>query len=236
MSEKVDLKGCSFVITEDKIYLNNGSFNTELNQITKDFLLNDFSVSAKKLKKGMGRNKGASFELDVSKKLSVWWYGVKKAIRRTPMSGGWSKTMAAGDLICEFEDSWPFSIECKHNKSWSFNELFLDGLGMIGKFWSQCVNESPKNKIPVLVFRGNYGKTYVLIKKSDMVISESILNGKIVSLKDQFNEPVLIFMFDLLLKLDPIKMLKDVVFNTKITPEKLEQDRKSAEQKFKSDE
>ena len=202
MSEKLDLKGCSIIIDDDgKVYLNNGCFNTELSQVTKDFLLNDFLNSKKKLRKGMGRSKGASFELDTSKKLSMWWYGVKKAIRRTPLSGGWSKTIASGDLICEFEDSWPFSVECKHNKSWSFNELFSENLGMIGKFWSQCVKESPKNKIPILIFRGNYGKTYVMIKKSDMVVSESILDGKIVLLKDQFNDQVLIFLFEAIIVL-----------------------------------
>ncbi len=179
----------------------------------------------KKRKPGMGRDKGSTFELDVADKLSIWWYRAKKVLRRTPMSGGWSKTAAAGDLISEFPNSWPFGIECKHNKSWSWNDLFNPSLGEIGSFWNQCVTECESGKIPVLVFRGNYGKTYVMVRTTDFNISESKLDGPIVKRKGVKEIESSIFQFDLMLKLDPLELIKEGLLYNLTDSEVLKKDR-----------
>jgi hypothetical protein len=162
----------------------------------------------KVMKLGMGRDKGAGFELDVADKMSLWWFGVKRAIRRTPMSGGWSKTKAAADLISEL-DPFPFSVECKHNKSWTFLDLFNPTLGELGSFWTQCKKQRPPNTIALLVFRGNFGKTYVMFRDAefpllDLLEGPELLKRRLVRTHDQDGEEITITHFeDCLLKYNP---------------------------------
>jgi hypothetical protein len=106
------------------------------------------------------REKGCEFEREVAASLSTWWYGVPKALRRTPMSGGMFKTMSS-DIVSELE-GWPIGVECKHSTAWSWQDLFNPNWGTLGNFWSQCVKECVLEKSPMLVFRGNFGKTYVM--------------------------------------------------------------------------
>lgn len=233
--EYLNPEGCDLVISDNSIVslrVNGSSF-----QVPVEFSETMISHLRKKkvLKAGMGRNKGSSFELDTASKFSMWWYNCKKVIRRTPMSGGWSRTMASGDLICELDSSFLFSIECKHSKSWSFNDLFTADMGTLGKYWDQCRGESPDNKIPILVFRGNYGKTYVMLPKSEVTMNEKLLGAPIVELDDPSSNRVIIFTLDALLKLDPISLLKNNVFTrVKISPETLESERIIAFEKFGS--
>jgi hypothetical protein len=113
------------------------------------------------MKPGGGRAKGAGFELDVAWYFSHYWWGTPRAIRRTPMSGGWSKTSAGGDLISEV-DPFPFSVECKFSVAWHFGELFNKGWGELGSYWEQCKGDATRGKIPLLVFKGNGTAIYCM--------------------------------------------------------------------------
>lgn len=116
------------------------------------------------MKPGGGRAKGAGFELDVAWWFSYYWWGTPRAIRRTPMSGGWSKTSAGGDLISEL-DPFPFSVECKFSQGWHFGELFNKGWGELGSYWQQCKHDATRNKIPFLVFKGNGTAIYCMFPR-----------------------------------------------------------------------
>jgi hypothetical protein len=112
-----------------------------------------------------GRQKGANFELDVAWFVSMWWWGTPRVLRRTPMSGGWSKTSASGDLISEL-DPFPFSVECKFSVGWHMGELFNPGWGMLGDYWKQCIGDAThQRKIPMLCFKTNGSPIYVMMER-----------------------------------------------------------------------
>lgn len=114
------------------------------------------------------RDKGCNFERDVSWFVSLWWWGTPRAISRTPMSGGWHKTIAAGDLISEV-DPMPLSIECKCAQDWHYGELFNKGWSTLGGYWEQCVGDaSHQQKHPMLVFKSNGTPVYVMMEKSSL--------------------------------------------------------------------
>lgn len=115
------------------------------------------------------RAKGCEYELEIAEHYSLWWFKVKRAIRRTPLSGGWSRTIATGDLISEL-DPWPFSVECKNNTSWEFkNDLFHPTLGVIGEFWRQCTTAAEKeSKMPVLNFHGMRTRHFMMYRTEDI--------------------------------------------------------------------
>jgi hypothetical protein len=121
------------------------------------------------------RAKGATFELDVSKELSIWW-GTK--LRRTPLSGGWSKDNVTGDIAAS-EPYFPFSVECKSTESWEFFQLLKSpDKAELAEHWKQCVNDSQgrsftspgllkKPLIPLLTFKRNFHPMYCGIRVQD---------------------------------------------------------------------
>ena len=77
------------------------------------------------------RQKGNKYELDISKMISNWAIRVFQLdpdiplFSRTPRSGGWRtdvpvglENTVVGDLVTP--EWWPWAVECKNQKTWSF--------------------------------------------------------------------------------------------------------------------
>jgi hypothetical protein len=77
------------------------------------------------------------------------------------MSGGFATKKfrddwnAASDIVTP-DDSFPFSVEVKHQEEVvSVEALINSDVSPVWKWWEQCVEESPPGKIPLLVFKRN---------------------------------------------------------------------------------
>lgn len=114
------------------------------------------------------RNKGCGFESDVARKLSAWWGSGPLSFRRTPLSGGWDRSRAAGDLLVP--DDFPWSIECKATKTWDLSQL-LSGEGALVNFWRQAVTDAAAGsppRSPVLLLRNRSAGTLLVIRRCDV--------------------------------------------------------------------
>ena len=120
---------------------------------------------ASKKKPFGSRNKGAAFERLVAKLFSAW---CGEEIRRTPLSGGWTKKPDSDlrcDLICD-NPQFIYSIEVKKREGWDLSDL-ITGVRAVGStsllgFWEQTLSQAPKDKIPLLVFSKNHDFIYVM--------------------------------------------------------------------------
>lgn len=131
------------------------------------------SVGHKRLgdmRRGGGKAKGASFEREVCKQLSLWISQGKNedVFWRSAMSGGRSTVAArkgkrlaqqAGDISCispvgqAFIDD--FFIECKCYKSLNFEGL-ITGRGKLVEFWNIAKREAALyGKSPLLIAKQN---------------------------------------------------------------------------------
>ena len=119
-------------------------------------------------KKGInGRSKGAGFENDICKLLTVWW---GDEFHRTPASGGlhWKKVdSVGGDVICE-DKAFPLSTECKKQEEWNFDQIVM-GTGDVYLYWAQCINDAEEHgKTPWLVFSKNLKPKFFMMYKQDL--------------------------------------------------------------------
>jgi hypothetical protein len=114
------------------------------------------------------RAKGAAYELKIAKKLAAW---CGEILRRTPMSGGWSKDAAfgvGGDLVCD-NPCFSYHVEMKKREGWRLEDL-LTGANNVGSisirsWWDQTVRESAHTgKIPLLVFSRNLLPDLVMVR------------------------------------------------------------------------
>lgn len=78
------------------------------------------------------RRKGNKRENEIAKELSLWWTSGKdnKALRRSPLSGGWLRKGSDGDIlpVSELTEGFPFLIDVKDQKvvdSIEFADLLL---------------------------------------------------------------------------------------------------------------
>jgi len=103
------------------------------------------------------RSKGARAERLLAQKFSAWW---GSDFTRTPSSGGFSTKKfrddwnAAGDLVTP-DETFPFCVESKHAEGWHLEQVLTSPKCAIIKWWEQTVGETPKGKIPLLVFTRN---------------------------------------------------------------------------------
>jgi len=114
--------------------------------------------------------KGSNFERKIAKLLSNWYFGIPDRLKRTPLSGGFSKNYK-GDL---FEDvsvkisddpvknstrHFPFNVECKHQEVPLDIPALLSDKSVFWQFWNQTTTEfantPDSGKIPLLVFTKN---------------------------------------------------------------------------------
>ena len=107
------------------------------------------------------RNKGASFERQISKVFSEW-LGCK--VRRTPMSGAYGgEWNLGGDLMFDIEVPW--YVELKNRESWRLEQLLNpEPCGPIVKWLDSTWEEASKEgKVPMVVFTRNRVGTYILL-------------------------------------------------------------------------
>lgn len=129
------------------------------------------------MRKGGGKAKGASFEREVCKRLSLWVSdGTQEDVFwRSAMSGGRSTLAAkagkrlaaqAGDLSCIHPNGQPFlnrfMVECKF-----YNDLeivgFLLGRGTLAGFWKIAKKDAATySKHPLLIAKQNRLPTIAL--------------------------------------------------------------------------
>jgi hypothetical protein len=123
------------------------------------------------MRKGGGKQKGAAFEREVCRELSLWMsHGKQEDVYwRSAMSGGRS-TVAfalgkrfqnqAGDISCISPVGDPltrrFLIECKSYAKLNFLGL-LTGKGNLIEFWGEAlVQAAAYNKLPLLIAKQNH--------------------------------------------------------------------------------
>lgn len=126
-----------------------------------------------KVKRKNSRQKGSTYERQIAK-LFTKWSGVEW--RRTPMSGGWSKTIdfgVAGDLVCAHDTD--IHVELKNREGWCLTDLIF-GLRVnagIVSWLKQAERDAKANGKPValLIFRRNRLRdSLVMHKKTDPVV------------------------------------------------------------------
>lgn len=109
--------------------------------------------------------KGGEFEREISKFLTKWLTGKEKPYKywRQDASGGLAtiheeNVHLTGDIKPLAKDSEfltdIFSIECKTGyPKTSFWQHFISTKFAVEQFWSQCVEDTPENKHPMLIYR-----------------------------------------------------------------------------------
>jgi hypothetical protein len=126
------------------------------------------------------KQKGASFERDVCRRLSLWVSNGKQedCYWRSSMSGGRSTVAAkkgkrlaaqAGDISCIHPLGEPFAakflIECKHYANLELTQLCLNGKGKLAEFWKIVSKEADRcGKEPLLIAKQNRYPTIVCMK------------------------------------------------------------------------
>lgn len=109
--------------------------------------------------------KGGEFEREISKYLTKWLTGVEKPYKywRQDASGGLAtiheeNIHLTGDIKPLAKDSEfltdIFSIECKTGyPKTSFWQHFIPTKFALEQFWAQCIEDTPENKHPMLIYR-----------------------------------------------------------------------------------
>ena len=104
------------------------------------------------------KDKGGRGQRAVAKLLKGWW---GSDFTSTPLSGGFATKQfrddwnASSDVVTP-DKTFPFSVEVKHQEEIiSVEALINSEVSPVWKWWEQCVDESPPNKIPLLVFKRN---------------------------------------------------------------------------------
>lgn len=130
------------------------------------------------MRKGGGKQKGASFEREVCKALSLWVSAdtQEDVYWRSAMSGGRStvafkkgKRLAAqsGDISCIHSIGQTFAnkfyVECKAYRDLQFQGL-VTGKGHLIKFWDETKKQCKQyDKLPMMVVRQNMIKPMVCL-------------------------------------------------------------------------
>lgn len=119
-----------------------------------------------------GRLKGNKAELDVCRQLSEWWdekdyVGIRAEnlpFRRSPLSGGWDRKRAAGDIIKP--KSCLLCFEVKKREEWSWDRFFKDQgkQWSVFRYWLQTVEATKEGEIPILLFTKNRFPWYVAME------------------------------------------------------------------------
>ena len=123
------------------------------------------------MRPGGGKSKGASFERDVCRRLSLWLStGLRDDLLwRSAMSGGRATVQfdagkinmtQSGDVTAIGLDAYKFCevtfVEVKHYKNLDIARGFICDSGTLSKFWKTCYREAKKyNKAPLLIAKQN---------------------------------------------------------------------------------
>jgi len=119
----------------------------------------------------LSKNKGASYELKMSKYFSKW---SGRDFYRTPGSGSWSSQRMAqdnqsGDIVAPSDIKFPFSVELKHHEGFTLDS-FVRSIGEIPSFYTQNVGDAVRSeKVPMLIVHKNYAPNYVSVPYSKSI-------------------------------------------------------------------
>ena len=144
-----------------------------------------FCLYERSMRKGGGKQKGASFERHVCKQLSKWMsHGTREDLYwRSAMSGGRATlslgkgtrlAAQAGDITAIDPTGEPltrqFLLECKHYRNLQFAGL-LNGTGEISHFWKKLVKDADGyNKGPLLIARQNSYPTIAVMDWTGLMV------------------------------------------------------------------
>ena len=130
--------------------------------------------------------KGTAYEAKIAKLLTE---ELGLEFKRVPLSG--SIAYLKGDLWVPSDTaSFKYTIECKHYKEINFTNLLVAKSNELYSFWEQACEEAKvMNKLPLVIFRWNRSKDYVLYNDSLEVPNHIYINNfshsfKIVLLSD----------------------------------------------------
>lgn len=158
------------------------------------------------------KSKGSNFERQIAKTLSRYFFGVDDRLKRTPLSGGFSKSYKGDifeDLSVKISDDpvisntpqWPFSVECKKQEVPLDIPSLLSDNSVFWKFWDQCSSQikgTPEaGKIPMLIFSKNNIKPMVCLP-AEILMSISLVPKNFIETKN-----VVIFKLEDFLKIPP---------------------------------
>jgi len=176
------------------------------------------------------RQKGAAFELKMSKKISKWWGGT---FSRTPGSGSlhWGNDQrVAGDIVPPQGMDFPFVIECKKHEGFTIENVMLN-TGEPSSWWQQVITDSRRvGKVPMLIFSRNRAKVFVMIPYDEKLYSLLSKIGTAVmrttvdtkNIRDEVQKfDVLITTYDVITQV-PIPKLKSYAKNVDWDPYKEE--------------
>jgi hypothetical protein len=137
------------------------------------------------MRKGGGKAKGASFERDVCKRLSLWiTQGAREdCFWRSAMSGGRATVgrrkgkdhiRQAGDITATspeghvLTDKW--YIECKNVKDLAITAALFNGVGTLAGFWREAVEQASHFKrMPMIIAKQNMQKTVVFVPSAHLL-------------------------------------------------------------------
>jgi len=86
---------------------------------------------------------------------------------RTPLSGGHHEK---GDIVMgeALRRRFPYLVECKHSKAWTLAHV-LPMSKLMNQWLEQTFEEAKiEQRTPLLVLRGNYTTTYVVVPKTQI--------------------------------------------------------------------
>jgi hypothetical protein len=171
-----------------------------------------------------GKQKGASFEREICKKLSLWVSNGERedCFWRSAMSGGRATVAAKGGkrLSAQAGDITAidpignaltdlFIIECKHYKSLDFPALIYNSKGVLSKFWTKLKGEAELHKkYPLMIARENGRPTIVISNPlGAYVLSNSCDNIATLGLD------MIVFKFDDVLNVEFAEVTRTKVIN-----------------------
>ncbi len=130
------------------------------------------------MRAGGGKQKGASWEREVCRQLSLWITNGKKSdcLWRSAMSGG-RATVASrkgqqirqGGDICSVSPEGhvltdKYCVECKHVKKLDIASFILDNKGALAKHWKQAIKQARQQfRMPILIAKENSRKPIIII-------------------------------------------------------------------------
>jgi hypothetical protein len=143
------------------------------------------------MRKGGGKAKGHHYELVIAEIFTKAFYPDNDGIfRRTPLSGGWSKSVAPADLIpfkfikanehdteAIIDNDFPFSVECKNHRNIRhfFTGLYASECEFFDWMKQSIEATAINKKMPIVVFR--------LFRQNDLCI---LRNEDFVKLQELF--------------------------------------------------
>jgi hypothetical protein len=125
------------------------------------------------MKSGAGKRKGGAYERKIAPIIGQWWFGNPDACWRGQSSGA-RKTFRneldidVGDIVPVKGGFWPWGIETKTRKSWSFGQLFtLAEKSPLMTWYSEIYNKASLNQChAILIVTGPWEPDYVVFALS----------------------------------------------------------------------